>query len=133
MRDRVWQIVLAILLVALGLRVAFVLRVSDRPLYWDEPLYERHAKLYHEAWSELVSHADDAGLAEAFRRSTQKGELYSVAVSVVYSIFGPDPRAVYLFQALLDTGTCLLLFALTRAVAGVRAGLIAAALAALYE
>ena len=133
MRDPVRWIVLGILLVALGLRLGFVLTLPERPLYWDEPLYENRAKLYQSAWQSVLGDTEGPTLREAFHRSLQKGEAYAATVGVVYTVLGPQPRAVFVLQALLDTLTCLLLYGLARAVGGVRAGLIALTLAALYE
>jgi 4-amino-4-deoxy-L-arabinose transferase-like glycosyltransferase len=122
-----------ILLVAVVLRLGFVLSSPPRPLYWDEPLYEELAARYQDAWSSLVGTAGGVTLSEAFRTSLQKGEVYPAIVASVYSICGREPRAVFLLQALLDAATCLLLHGLARAVGGARAGLIAVTLAALYE
>lgn len=133
MRDPVRWIVGAILLLALTLRLAFVLALPDRPFYWDERHYAGWAAAYQEGWSALLGSGGEATLLEAFRASVQKGELYSALVGLLYAVVGPRPRAVFLLQALLDTLTCWLLFGLARAAAGVRAGLIALAVAALYE
>ncbi len=133
MRDPVCRIVLAILLLALALRLGFVLTLPASPLYWDELHYENWAELYQRAWPSLLGNTQGPTLREAFRASLQKGEAYSATVGLVYSVLGAQPRAVFLLQALLDTVTCLLLYGLGRALAGVRAGLIALALAALYE
>lgn len=133
MRDPVRRIVLAILLLALALRLGFVLTLPARPLYWDEPFYEHCGKLYQHAWSSLFGNPQGPALREAFRASLPKGETYAATVGLVYSVFGAEPRAVFLLQALLDTVTCALLYGLGRALGGVRAGLIALTLAALYE
>src|SRR5262245_29492602 len=133
MRDRVRWIVVAILFAALALRLGFVLWVPDRALYWDEPMYEEWGKRYQAAWPSLFGDATALPLSEAFRTSLPRGELYSATVGLVYAVVGAYPRAVFVVQALLDTLTCLLLFGLARALAGARAGLIALALAAVYE
>ena len=133
MRDPVRRIVLAILLLALALRLGFVLSLPDRALYWDEPLYESTARLYQGAWQSWFDSGQGPSLREAFRASLQKGEAYSAMVGLVYWVAGAQPRAVFVLQALLDTVTCLLLYGLARALGGVRAGVIALALAALYE
>lgn len=133
MRDRLGWVVAAILFVGLVLRGSFVLGLPDRALYWDEPLYEHWAKGYLAAFPSLFGDASAPSLVQAFRASQQKGELYTLVVALVYALAGAQPRAVFLLQALLDTLTCLLLFGLARAMGGVRAGLIALTLAALYE
>jgi len=126
-------IVMAILLVALALRVGFVLTMPDTPLYWDEIHYDNWAKVHQGFWSSLFSRGEGPSLSDAFRASRQKGELFVGMVGAIYALIGRQPRAILYLQAALDTLTCLLLYDLTRAMAGVRAGLVALALAALYE
>ena len=129
MRDPLPHLVWVIVIVALGLRLGFVLTVPDRALYWDETFYQLVATgLLH-----ALNGAAQPSLAEAVRLGLYRGEVYSVTVALLYSLFGEQPRAVFVLQALLDTATCLMLFGLARAVGGVRAGVIALALAALYE
>ena len=132
MRDRVHLIVWALLLLALTLRLIFVLTLPARALYWDEPHYEHWARAWEQGWSSLFGAADGTPLLAAFRGSLQKGEAYTATVGLLYLI-GGGSRAVFVLQALLDTVTCLLLYGLARALGGVRAGLIALAFAALYE
>src|SRR5262245_53028848 len=131
-----WQpgwLVLAIVLGALVLRVGFIVTMPPTELYWDEPLYKQWGKLYQSAWPSLWGGASGPTIANAFRASLQKGELYAATIGVVYAIAGPDPHAVFLVQAVIDSVTCLLLYGLTCAAAGVPAGLAALVLAALYE
>jgi 4-amino-4-deoxy-L-arabinose transferase-like glycosyltransferase len=128
-----------IAVVALGLRLGFVLTLPARALYWDEPSYQIVATRYLRALDadigELAIGDDSAKptLGDAIRLGLYRGELYTVTVALLYSLFGAQPRAVFVLQALLDTVTCLLLFGLARAIGGVRAGVIALTLAALYE
>jgi hypothetical protein len=133
MRDRVRWSVVAIVLVALALRLGFVLTSPAGPLFWDEPLYETWAKLYQGAFASLLGAGSGPSLAEAVRTSLSKGEAYTAMVGVIYTIAGAQPRAVFVVQALLDTLTCLLIYGLARAAGGVGAGLVALALAAVYE
>jgi hypothetical protein len=114
---------------ALGLRLGFVLAVPARALYWDEPSYQLVATGYLRA----LQGSAEPTLADAMRLGLYRGEVYTVTVALIYSVFGAVPRAVFVLQALLDTVTCLLLFDLTRAVGGRRAGVIALTLATLYE
>jgi 4-amino-4-deoxy-L-arabinose transferase-like glycosyltransferase len=130
MRHRRW-IVVALALLTLGLRLVFVLRLPDRALFWDEPLYNNWGIVYQHAWSGDA--ASGVTLREAFQGSLQKGELYAASVGLVYAVCGASPRALYVLQAVLDTVTALLLYGLARVLAGERAGLMALALAAFYE
>jgi 4-amino-4-deoxy-L-arabinose transferase-like glycosyltransferase len=62
----------------------------------------------------------------------EQGPLYPYALAALYRVFGPDPRAVRVAQALLGVGTCLLLFALARRLLPAGFAAAAAALYALY-
>jgi 4-amino-4-deoxy-L-arabinose transferase-like glycosyltransferase len=123
------RIVWVILIVALGIRLGFVLTLPPRPPILDERFYELAATRYLHA----VDGSGELTLGDAFRGSMQRGEVYAATVALMYRLFGTEPRAVFVLQALLDTVTCLLLFGLARAVGGVRAGVIALTLATLYE
>jgi Dolichyl-phosphate-mannose-protein mannosyltransferase len=129
MRSPVRYLVWAIAIAALALRLGFVLTAPDRALYWDEPAYQRVSTDY----LRVLGGAPEPTLAEALRLGLYRGEAYTATVALVYALVGERVRAVFVLQALFDTATCLLLFGLARAVGGVRAGVIALALAALYE
>jgi hypothetical protein len=103
-------IVLAILLVALALRVGFVLTMPDTPLYWDERHYDTWATVHQGFWSSLFGGGEGPSLGDAFRASRQKGELFVGMVGAIYALIGRHPRAIFYLQAVLDTLTCLLLF-----------------------
>ena len=126
-------IVIALLLVGLALRVGFVLTMPHTPLYWDERHYHDWALIHQQFWSSLFGGGSGPSLMDAVRASREKGELFVAVVGVIYAIVGPQPRAVLYLHAVLDTLTCLLIFDLARAMAGVRAGLVALAIAVLYE
>ncbi|MGE3496273.1 MAG: ArnT family glycosyltransferase, partial [Candidatus Binatia bacterium] len=127
------RIVLGCVLVALTLRIAFVLTAPARPLYWDEPYYDDAAKMYQRAWSSLLDAGAGPTLLEAFRKSLQKGEAYAAMIGGVYALVGEQHRSAFLLQAVLDAVTCLLLYGLARALGGARAGVCAVALGAVYE
>lgn len=133
MRGSVIWSVAALLLLALSLRLVFVLGLPQLPLYWDEPLYQARAKAILAGVTGWASGGAGPDLATVLRPNLQKGELYSAMVAVIYATAGANPRAVFVVQALLDTLLCLLIYGLARAVAGHRAGLVALLAAALYE
>ena len=64
---------MAIGLVALALRLGFVLTSPAGPLFWDEPLYETWAKLYQGAFAALLGAGSGPSLAEAVRTSLSRG------------------------------------------------------------
>ena len=129
MRGPVRYLVYLIVIAALGLRLGFVLTSPARALYWDEPSYHRVAIGYLRA----LGGTTEPTPGEAVRLGLYRGEVYTATVALVYALFGEQPRAVFVLQALFDTATCLMLFGLARAVGGGRAGVIALTLAALYE
>lgn len=124
----------SLLLLALLLRLTFVLGLQESPLYWDEPYYNASANRYRDAWKSVFNPEPTIPLLhKAFKGSLQKGESYSMAVGMIYAVFGPRPRVVFLFQAVLDTLTCLFIYGLSRRLGGPWVGLIALALATVYE
>lgn len=139
MRDPLRALVWLIVVVALGLRLGFVLTLPARALYWDEPSYQLVATRYLRALGADAARfdiGDDPAtptLANAIRLGLYRGEVYTMTVALIYALVGAQARAVFVLQALLDAVTCLLLFGLARAVGGARAGVIALTLAALYE
>ncbi len=119
---------------ALLLRLVFLWHLPNLPLYWDEVHYQHAAETYAHAWQQLLHPtALFAAWREAFDESLQKGEAYSAAVGGLYALIGVRPWAVYLVQALLDTASCLLIYAIARQLGGSSVGLTALALAAVYE
>ena len=64
--------------------------------------------------------------------SAKRGLLYPSFIAVVYALFGPHPRHVLLLQVLIDSLTCILVYALGREVFNKTVGTTAATLAILY-
>ncbi|MFI5394447.1 MAG: glycosyltransferase family 39 protein [Candidatus Binatia bacterium] len=119
--------------VAVALRLGFVLHLPHLPFYWDEKYYDFHAKTYAAAWQSLATPAAfAASLEAAFNSSLQKGEAYDAFAGAVYALAGPKRRAVFVAQALVDAVTCLLVYGIAKVLAGPAAGLVALALAAVY-
>jgi hypothetical protein len=118
---------------ATALRVGFVLRLPDLPLYWDENYYEAGSTLYAQAWQSILKPVElPTPFRTAFLTSLQKGEAYNAFAGAVYALAGPRPRTVFVVQALLDGGTCLFVYGIANVLAGPPAGLAALALAAVY-
>jgi 4-amino-4-deoxy-L-arabinose transferase-like glycosyltransferase len=126
--------VIFLVTLAVALRLAFVLRLPDLPLYWDEVHYDHWAKPFARAWTAIGKPATFVEqFSAAFRPSIQKGQLYSELVGLVYALAGPTPKAVFLVQALLDGLTCLIVYGIAKELGGQGTGLLALALAAVYE
>ena len=111
---------LLILGLALALRAGFGLAQSGLMASTDERHWDRIATSF---WQEGL-------LAE--RAGTYRPPLYPLLIATTYKVCGHRPDAVRLWQALLGTATCGLLFAVGRRLGGTRVGLIAAGLAAAY-
>jgi 4-amino-4-deoxy-L-arabinose transferase-like glycosyltransferase len=119
-------------IVAVGalLRFGYVLLWRLNPLTWDAACYDEAARrLLTQGY--LAYGCGDLGLhPNAF---TTPG--YTLFVAGTYAVFG-DGRAgllaVRLLQAGMSVGILLLVYLIARRVAGVRAGLLATALAAVY-
>lgn len=111
---------LAILLLALVLRVAAALAFDGRTVSSDEVHWQRMAEYF---WRDGLLSAE----AGFFRPP-----LYPLAMSLIYDVFGNEPLAVRLLQAALSAATCLVPYALARSACGPAAGLYAALLTACY-
>ena len=104
------------------------------PLYWDEFYYNVHAKLYENAWHSLFQHAPSSEMFKlAFEKSMQKGELYSAVVGFVYAVFGQSTSVLFIFQAVLDTLSCLFIYFIAASLGGRNVGFIALVMASFYE
>ncbi len=64
--------------------------------------------------------------------SAKRGLLYPSFIAAVYKLFGQHPRHVLLLQVLIDSLSCVLVYALGRTVFNKKAGVLAAILAILY-
>jgi len=126
-------LVIAGVALALILRLVFVLRLPQLPLYWDEVHYNAWASGWAHAWRALGSPTFLQDLRAAFEASLQRGEAYSAFVGLVYALAGASPRVVFWVQAVLDTLTCALVYGVGRELGGRRVGLLALVLAAVYE
>ena len=109
-----------ILGLALALRVGFGLAQHGLEASTDERHWDRIGASF---WQEGL-------LAE--RAGTYRPPLYPLLIAATYEVCGQQPGAVRLWQALLGTATCGLLFAVGQRLGGARVGLIAAGLAAVY-
>lgn len=109
---------------ALAIRLLYLADASDSPLQrnleLDPKLHDSHA------WSLAQGLDPDQG------RPYFRAPLYSHALALVYAVFGHSPGAARVFQGVLGAGTAVLLGWIAWHLAGRRAALFAALLAALY-
>ncbi|MFH1038184.1 MAG: glycosyltransferase family 39 protein [PVC group bacterium] len=122
----VYLAVLIIFAIALSLRLAFVfsfprvLWCGDSLSYWNRGEEAASAPV---TWESLKI---------TLLENVRKGPVYPLFIAAVIRIWGENLAAVLVIQALLDAGSCSLLFLLGRSLATRRAGLLAGLMAALY-
>ena len=118
------SILWAILIAALGVRLAYLYQAVDTPLFdvllIDSEFYDRRAR--------AIVAGDWLGDQPFFMNP-----FYSYFLAVIYALFGADYGWVGLVQAALGTGSCYLIYALGRKLWSARIGLLAAGMAAIYQ
>jgi len=110
----------AVLILALGLRVGFGLTRAGLTDSTDEQHWDGMARVF---WQQGLLHPDGG---------TYRPPLYPLMLAGIYQIWGHSPGAVRLWQALLGTATCWLLYRIGWRIGGETVGLVAAGLGALY-
>lgn len=113
----------ALFVIALVIRLIYVLTLEARIVWYDGEEYSRLAGTLLETGRYLNS----AGNASAFWPPG-----YPVFLAWIYTIFGESIPAVRLVQAVLSAAVVPLVFALGRRAVGVRAALLAAVFTAIY-
>ena len=109
---------LAIVLVALALRLAYV-SIRDLPLFSDEVDYDRLGVTLAS-----TGRYSDEGAPTAYRSIG-----YPALIAATYVIAGPKPEAVHVVQAFLDAASVIFVFVLA---GGGRVGLFAAGIWAVF-
>jgi 4-amino-4-deoxy-L-arabinose transferase-like glycosyltransferase/Tfp pilus assembly protein PilF len=112
-----------VLAVALGLRLANLIDISNSP-FFTRPVIDGQA---YDTWAmEIVNKTAPA-------QPFYQDPLYPYFLALIYSVFGHSYWAVYLFQLALGVIFLLLVYDTTRRLFDRRAGIAAAAMAALYK
>ena len=114
----------AILIAALGVRLAYLYQAVDTPLFdvllIDSEFYDRRAR--------AIVTGDWLGDQPFFMNP-----FYSYFLAVIYALLGDEYWWVGLVQAALGTGSCYLIYALGRKLWSAQIGLLAAGMAAIYQ
>jgi tetratricopeptide (TPR) repeat protein len=118
------RILLAIVLIALVLRIAFVFDISDSP-YFDYPTLDA---FWYDAKAKDVLAGDLIASTGTFRVP-----LYIYFLAGVYSVFGHSFMAAFLIHAVLGAVTCGLLYILGKRLFGTLAGVVAGLGFAVYR
>ena len=116
-------IFVGIILVAFGLRLVYVLQLSNSPEFADPQVDE----LYHVQWAQAIA-AGETFVREAYFRAP----LYPAFLGAIFKIFGPGLLTPRIIQAVLGSLSCGLLFLIGRHVFGRSVGAIAGLIAAGY-
>jgi len=119
---RVW-LLLAVLALGLGLRVANLVAISSSP-FFTRPVIDGQA---YDTWAMTIVQGKAA--AQPFYQDP----LYPYFLALIYSVFGHNYWAVYLVQLLLAAVFLLLVYDTARRLFDWRAGIAAAAIAGLYK
>jgi len=119
---RVW-LLLAVLAVGLGLRIANLADISNSP-FFNRPVIDGQA---YDTWAVAIVKGN------APVQPFYQDPLYPHLLALVYSVFGHSYWAVYLVQLALAVVFLLLVYDTTRLLFDWRAGIAAAAMAALYK
>jgi 4-amino-4-deoxy-L-arabinose transferase-like glycosyltransferase len=122
---REWLALAAILGVALFLRLAHLQQIAAHDPFFDQPSVD--GRIY-DFWARQIVAGDWMG-GELF----VMGPLYPYWIALVYGVFGESLTVLKVVQTLLGVVSCGLVWALGRLHFGARIGLIAAAMAAVYE
>jgi 4-amino-4-deoxy-L-arabinose transferase-like glycosyltransferase len=114
----------AVFVVALALRLAYLLELSRTPLFSQlllDPLY------YHD-WARRIAAGDWLSGGQVFEQSP----LYAYILALIYRFCGDGLLAPRIVQAVVGAGSCLVVHLIGRRVFGRRAGLAAGMFMALY-
>jgi Flp pilus assembly protein TadD/4-amino-4-deoxy-L-arabinose transferase-like glycosyltransferase len=120
-----------VLALALGLRVANLADISNSP-FFSRPVIDGQA---YDTWAMVIlkgsGDSPHAGTVPA--QPFYQDPLYPYFLALIYTIFGHSYWAVYLFQLALALALLLLTYDTARRLFDWRAGIAAAAMAALYK
>ena len=126
---RVW-LLLAVLALGLGLRVANLADISDSP-FFTRPMVDGQA---YDRWAlAIIGRAENPEVKAAVNQPFFQDPLYPYFLALIYTVFGHSYWAVYLFQLVLALVFLLLVYDTARRLFDWRAGIMAAAMAALYK
>jgi 4-amino-4-deoxy-L-arabinose transferase-like glycosyltransferase len=109
MSSRRWTLLLAVALLALILRLVYIVQIANAPFF---DLRIGDAKAYHE-WALRIAGGDWIG-TDVFYQAP----LYPYFLAVVYKLFGDGPTIVRFVQAVIGAGSCVLIAAAGMALFG---------------
>jgi 4-amino-4-deoxy-L-arabinose transferase-like glycosyltransferase len=120
--SRRWNLLLAVAFLALVVRLIYLTQIAHAPFF---NLRLGDADAYHQ-WALRIAAGDWLGQGVFYQ-----SPLYPYFLALIYKLFGASPAMVRLIQAVIGTGSCVLLAAAGMALFG-EGGAIAGVLLALY-
>lgn len=121
-RPASWVVTIAILILAIGIRLAYLIEMTD-VLTFKTLINDAH--LFHDFALEMLS-------GNIPQRLSDTNPLYPFFLAMTYLITAPDPVYPRIFQIVLDALTCLLAGHLARRYFGAAAGWLTAGFLAFY-
>ena len=123
-------LLLAVLTLGFGLRVANLADISDSP-FFTRPMVDGQA---YDRWAlAIIGRAESPEATAAANSPFFQDPLYPYFLALIYSVFGHSYWAVYVVQLALALIFLLLVYDTSRRLFDRRAGIMAAAMAALYK
>ncbi|MBM3330699.1 tetratricopeptide repeat protein [candidate division WOR-3 bacterium] len=124
-----WLLV-AVVVLGAGLRVANILDISDSPSF-TRPVIDGQA---YDRWAlAIIGRPSTPEVAATVKAPFYQDPLYPYLLALVYSVFGHSYWAVYLLQFVLGVLLLLIVYDTAQRLFDWRAGIIAAVFAALYK
>jgi tetratricopeptide (TPR) repeat protein len=114
----------ALLTVAVAVRIGHLVELRADP-FIDRPIMDAE---YHDLWARSIVAGQPFGDKVFFR-----APLYPYFLAVIYAALGTGPWAPRIVQGLLGIGSLILLHRIARRLVGKRVGILALALAVLYD
>lgn len=128
-----WSLAGLLLLLALMLRLNFVLRCHQLPVVWDAAGYNIQAKEFAKSFQSWPDRQlFDKHFRKAYEMALPKSELYPLFLSGIYFLHGIDFQSARVTQAFLGTISCLLLYLIAAKVFNRRIAIFSLLLSSFY-
>jgi len=120
-REKIW--ILAILVLALALRIIYLLQIKSSPHFFSPTM----DPLYHDVWAQNIASGNWIGGKVFFR-----APFYAYFLGIVYKIFGHNYIIPRLIQHLIGSFSCVLVYFLAKKLFNFRVAVVSGLIAASY-